>query len=174
MNFHQFVEEYGTKITIPRGGHIFMAGDESDFLYVVQTGLLKAYYISEEGKESVKSFLTPGDVIGSLTAIYSKQKCSFSLLCLHDATLIRIPFSTLYDHTQDDPEIARSVVSILLEFAMKKERREFELLCLPAQERYTLLLERSPNITKHVTQNDIARYLGITPVALSRIKKRIS
>jgi hypothetical protein len=56
---------------------------------------------------------------------------------------------------------------------MKKERREYELLCLPAEARYRALLERQPNIYESITQNDIARYPGITPVALSRIKQTI-
>jgi DNA-directed RNA polymerase specialized sigma subunit len=35
-----------------------------------------------------------------------------------------------------------------------------------------MLLERSPELFDKVTQKDIARYLGITPVALSRISTR--
>lgn len=54
-------------------------------------------------------------------------------------------------------------------FAMKKEQREYELLCLSAQQRYQALLARKPDIYDFVTQGDIAKYLGITPVALSRI-----
>ena len=53
---------------------------------------------------------------------------------------------------------------------MKKERREYEFLCLSAEERYRLLIKRSPDLVRQVTQNEIARYLGITPVALSRIR----
>ena len=55
---------------------------------------------------------------------------------------------------------------------MKKERREREFLTESAEERYRMLLERSPALFDKVTQKDIARYLGITPVALSRIRKR--
>ena len=35
-----------------------------------------------------------------------------------------------------------------------------------------MLLGRSPELFDKVAQKDIARYLGITPVALSRIRKR--
>ncbi len=43
-----------------------------------------------------------------------------------------------------------------------------EFLTLPAQARYRVLLEQSPELPERVKQKDIARYLGITPVALSR------
>ena len=71
-------------------------------------------------------------------------------------------------------QVAQFVIDGLLELAMKKERREYEFLCLSAEDRYRLIREREPTMLGRVTQNDIARYLGITPVALSRIKSRLS
>jgi CRP-like cAMP-binding protein len=35
-----------------------------------------------------------------------------------------------------------------------------------------LLAEQSPGLIEKVKQKDVARYLGITPVALSRIRAR--
>ncbi|MGH1351815.1 MAG: Crp/Fnr family transcriptional regulator [Methyloligellaceae bacterium] len=173
MELGQFIQENGTVSSFQRHRHVFMQGDEDRSLYVVKEGLLKAYYLLDEGKETIKSFLFPDDIIGSMTAAFSAQQCSFSLLCLQDCVLIRIPFDKLYECVQAQPELALRVIDLLLNFSMKKERREYELLCLSAEERYQMLLERSPEISDYVTQNDIARYLGITPVALSRIKKRL-
>ena len=65
------------------------------------------------------------------------------------------------------------MTDFLLAYGIKKETREFELLCLPAEERYRRLLDAAPSLFERVTQNDIARYLGVTPVGLSRIKKRV-
>ena len=36
------------------------------------------------------------------------------------------------------------------------------------------MLDTAPAILDLVTQNEIARYLGVTPVGLSRIKKRVT
>jgi len=55
---------------------------------------------------------------------------------------------------------------------MKKEQGEFEFLCMSAEERFCRIAEVSPTLLEKVTQNDLSRYLGITPVGLSRIKKR--
>ena len=45
-----------------------------------------------------------------------------------------------------------------------------EFLSLSAEARYRLLLDRSPELVTRLKQRDIARYLGITPVALRRIR----
>jgi CRP-like cAMP-binding protein len=81
-------------------------------------------------------------------------------------------FEALYAASRKHVEIAARLVDFLLAFAMKKERREMEFLSLTAEDRYRLLLERAPELEQRVRQKDIARYLGITPVALSRIRAR--
>lgn len=172
MNFIELLKTQGQRVTKDKQSHVFRQGDDDRYLYFVQSGMLKAYYTSEEGKEFVKSFIATNDIICSLTSAYSKGACSFSLICLEDTELLKIPFSKLSGSSKEYHEIATNMVDVLLNFSMKKEKREYEFLCLSAEQRYRLLEKNSPEIVKKVTQNDIARYLGITPVALSRIKNR--
>lgn len=172
MNFHELLKTEGMTIEKGKGEPIFMQGDLDKSFYFVQSGLLKAYYLSEDGKEFVKSFLLPNDIIGSLTSAYSAGSCTFSLICLEPVTLRKIPFEVLYEYSKKDLEIANTMIELLLHVAMKKEKREFEFLCLSAEQRYCKIAETSPMILEKVTQNDLARYLGITPVGLSRIIKR--
>ena len=174
MNLNEFILKNGNPLVAEADEHLFRQGDLSQSLYIVKSGLLKAYYLSVDGKEHIKSFLLPGDNIGSLTALHSGQACTFSLVCLKPCELIVLKFSDLYDASRQDAEISAAVVDFLLKFGMKKEMREYELLCLSAEERYRRLIVNTPDLFKQVTQNEIARYLGITPVALSRIKKRMS
>jgi len=172
MNFYELLKAEGKTVQKSKNEHIFMQGEEDRSLYYVQSGLLKAYYTSDEGKEFVKSFISVNDIICSLTSAYSEDSCSFSLVCLQDSLIIRIPFPVLLEYSKEHHEIANNMIEVLLNFSMKKEKREYQFLCLSAEQRYRLLEKHSPNIVEQVTQNDIARYLGITPVALSRIKNR--
>lgn len=173
MNFHELLQLEGANIKKDKGEHIFMQGEVDESLYFIQSGLIKAYYTSEEGKESVKSFLLPNDIIGSLAAVYLDKYCSFSLICLEPAKLKKIPFKIILEYSKKDLVIANNMIEVLLNFAIKKEKREFEFLCLSAEERFCKLVEKTPMLLDKVTQNDLARYLGVTPVGLSRIKKRV-
>lgn len=173
MNFHELLQNESETLKKEKGEHIFMQGEVDKSLYYVRSGLLKAYYTSEDGKESVKSFIVANDIIGSLAASFSKKHCSFSLICLEPTNLRRIPFDVILEHSKKDLEIANNMIDVLLKFSIKKEEREFEFLCLSAEERFCKLIESHPTLLGKVTQNDLARYLGITPVGLSRIKKRV-
>ena len=153
--------------------HVFRQGDTDRKIYFVREGILKAYYVSTEGKETIKSFILAGDFIGSLTAAYRNEVCSFSLVCQEQSVLLPVDFDILYNASQQDLKVASKVLDFVLGFAMKKERREMELLSMSAEDRYRQLQEQSPALLERVKQKEIARYLGITPVALSRIRKRI-
>ena len=123
------------------GEHIFRQGDENRSVYVLQEGLLKAYYLSDEGKENIKSFIQPGELIGSLAAAYFKEDCSFSVVCLEPSDTVELDFDALYAATKEDLEMASAMVEHLLNFSMKKERREREFLTESAEERYRMIEE---------------------------------
>lgn len=173
MKLSEYVQSEGRELIVEAGGHVFLQGDEDRFIYKVKTGLLKAYYTSEDGKENIKSFIMPGGQIGSLAANHAGQPSTFSLMAVSQTQLVSVRFSGLYEASQSDAELASEIVNFLLAFGIRKEIREFELLCLSAEDRYKRLLEQSPELLELVTQNEIARYLGVTPVGLSRIKKRV-
>jgi len=46
-------------------------------------------------------------------------------------------------------------------------------LLFDAEKRYTLFLQEQPNLDQRIKQNMIASYLGITNVALSRVRKKM-
>ena len=166
-------EEFGETLDFDSGDVVFHQGEDNDSLYYIQAGLLKAYYVTADGKEYVKSFLKEADIIGNLTALMSELGCSFTLICLEPSSLIRVPFSELLTQAENNLETANQLIWLLVNLAIKKERREYEFLCLSAEERYRILKETTPELLTRVTQNDVARYLGITPVALSRIRSRM-
>jgi len=164
----------GKLIQRTKGDMLFQQGDHDTSIYVVTTGLLKAYYLTMDGKELIKSFIPEGEFIGSLVACQSGEPCTFNLTCLEDSQLLKVSFADLQAISNANKEAAELLTQSLISLAIKKERREYEFLCLSAADRYRLLKERSPELLCRLTQNDIARYLGITPVALSRIKQRIN
>lgn len=173
MELAEVAETRGVRVSKDAGEYLFRQGAPETSLYFVRSGLLKAYYLSEDGKENVKSFIATGDSIGSLMACYAGGTSTFSVVCLEKSELTAIDFPALQDAAATNLDVSKAVIELLLSFAIKKETREYELLCLSAEQRYRRLLERAPHLFECVTQNEIARYLGVTPVALSRIKQRL-
>jgi len=54
-----------------------------------------------------------------------------------------------------------------------KEQREAALLLDDAETRYRQFLSDYPGLDKRIAQYHIASYIGVTPVTLSRIRKKM-
>ncbi|MEM7257277.1 MAG: Crp/Fnr family transcriptional regulator [Pseudomonadota bacterium] len=166
------IRALGKLAQLHKSDHIFKQGEVDRSIYFVQTGLLKAYYVTLDGKELIKSFIQPGEFIGSLLSCDTGAPSTFYVQCLQDTTVQRIGYDELRNIARSNPQMNELIIRSLSQLAIKKEQREYEFLCLSAPERFALLKQRQPDLVQQLTQNDIARYLGITPVALSRIKQR--
>jgi len=48
-----------------KGEHLFREGEAADCFYVVRSGSVKGYMVTEDGEEQVLGFYLPGDVFGN-------------------------------------------------------------------------------------------------------------
>ena len=56
---------------------------------------------------------------------------------------------------------------------MHKENKERFMLLYSPEERYQLFCQHYPDLEQRITDSQIAAYLGITAISLSRIKSRL-
>lgn len=91
---------------------------------------------------------------------------------LQETDALAVPMRTFLRLREQNPGWERINRRVLEELYAGKEQREFQLLTMTAAERYRRLLQDVPRIAE-VAQYHLASYLGITPVALSRIRRRL-
>ncbi|MCH6258922.1 hypothetical protein MLD52_20365 [Puniceicoccaceae bacterium K14] len=138
----------------------------------MKSGLLKATYLTLEGKEAIKTFFSGGALVGSLHCVMKKEALPFGAVALQGSSLFSFSLEDLRACAKTDLELANELIERLIQVALVKERREREFLTLSPYERYCSLRDQAPEILENVTQADIVLYLGVTPVALSRMKGR--
>ena len=168
---NELLRSMGSARHFSKGGVLLRQGDMHGNLFFIQQGLVKAYYQTRNGKEFIKSFIPAGEMIGSMQAIVADKPCAFSVMALEPTSVLEITKPRLLQMLEQQ-DVVIWLNQQLLKLAMKKEQREYEFLCLTAEQRYLRLYEQEHALLQRLTQYDIAQYLGITPVALSRIRKR--
>ena len=95
-------------------------------------------------------------------------------LALENTELLSISHSDL-NELYKGSEIGLNIGRIASEsLFIHKQAQQIDLLTLTAEERYTKLLSRQPEIIQRTPQKHIASYLGITPESFSRIRKKIT
>lgn len=170
----QKLEGYCFEDEYKKGSHIFTQGELCRDVFCVRRGLIKVYYNTLDGKEWIKTFIADQGIIGSRSSQALNIASPFSALCLEDTEIISFPYARFEDACFEDMQLARAIFRFTQWLGVKKELREYQLLCLSVEEAYQEFVHANPALVARLTQIDIARYLGITPIALSRIKKRLA
>jgi len=168
--------EFATQIQlkfVEAGGTVFMQGAEHPYVYVVRRGLIKNVYLRDSGDAWIKSFSSEGRFFASVAALKPGGRTSFSAVCVEDSELERIPFRVIEPLADSDLAWSTVLRRALAIFADRKEQRERDLLTLNPEDRYRAVLAEQPDLESRITQKDLAAYIGITPVGLNRIVRRV-
>ena len=159
--------------TFAAGENVIEAGDRVREINFVVTGLARYYYLTSEGKEFNKSFARTGQVLSSVSSLVSGAPSPFSIQALEPCECLTISYADLEELCNGYREWEILARRLLEQLAIKKERREADFLLLSASERYTKFLDEFADVADRIPNYHIASYLGITEVALSRIRKRL-
>jgi CRP-like cAMP-binding protein len=155
-----------------RGFDLFRQGEPDGNLYYLHNGLVRLGYLAPAGAAHTKSIVAEGGLFGSLKALAAGAAASFTATTLEPSVVVRLPYAALEQAMSLDLRWERAVRLALQDLALAKEEREFELLTLTPTQRWTRLRDRRPDLVARVSQVELARLIGVTPVALSRIKAR--
>jgi CRP-like cAMP-binding protein len=158
---------------LPAGTQIAKTEEVPSKIYMLVSGLMRAYLSSETGKEYNKNFFMPFSFVGALTGLIKKQPSLLVYEALTDCKVYEIDFKILMAQCKIDINISNLYNRVLEHVFVKYEERQMELISMDAKERYLKLCRKFPDLESLVPQYQIASYLSITPVQLSRIRKKI-
>ena len=154
------------------GEHFLRAGEPAEFAALVTHGSVREYYSLADGAERVKAFVFAVGLTGSLADLLSKGLSTSSIVADEEARMLVVRFEDLSALARRMPSWDNVFRVLTQQLYLRKARREYELLALDAQARYAALLEQQPQIESQVQARHIASYLGVTPVHLSRLRRR--
>ncbi|GGF18843.1 Crp/Fnr family transcriptional regulator [Echinicola rosea] len=155
------------------GEHWIREGQVPSSFGFVDKGLFRIYYADADGHEVTKGFFQEGSFPTAYTSLQTEKPSYFFIQALEDAQLVTIDYKKWLGMYRADPVWKDFLIAMLTKGYAKKEKRERELLQLSAEERYRGFLTEYPGLDKRIKQHYIASYLGITPVALSRIRRKM-
>ncbi len=159
-----------------KGEHIFREGEEADAFYVVRSGSIKSYLVTEDGEEQVLGFYLPGDVFG-LDNTDSEVRMS-SAITLETTSLCRFPHAYLSDKSQG---------ANLLRIAAEQMQRDHNLVLMLARKdadgRIASFIDDLANrywsrgyshsaFLLSMSRQDIGCYLGLAVETVSRTLTR--
>jgi len=150
-------------------------GQIENYISFIEKGEVRLYIPKEdEEKEITFGFSFQEEFVSAYDSFLTQSPSTYQLEALVDTTLWSISYSDLqevYATTRIGNTMGRFVAERLF---LIKSKREQSLLNETSEQRYLNLFKDRPNVIKQIPLKYIASYIGVTPQALSRIRKRIS
>jgi CRP/FNR family transcriptional regulator, cyclic AMP receptor protein len=170
----------------PAGQIVFHEGDLGDAIYLLKTGHVRLYRITEEGREATLAVLGPGDVFGELALFEETQRTTFAeaMDSAHICAASVEDFSALMGHK---PQLTMMVAR---EIARRRQATEtrlagtafatvrgrvIEVLRSLAEEHGETLPDGSVRILIRISHQQIASFAGASrescTVELGRLQR---
>ena len=147
-----------TRRTVIAGEHLLRAGEPARRCCFVQHGLLREYYTDADGRESTRQFAGRGEFSGSLADLLAPGNtgAAVSIEALTEGTLWEADWATLDALAENHPSLMKLLRRIAESLYLRKTRREFEMLTLPAAERYRNFLALHPGLDARLHRHQVA------------------
>nr|WP_299385651.1 Crp/Fnr family transcriptional regulator [Allomuricauda sp.] len=152
---------------------VLAANSVESHLSFISEGAVRLY-IPKEDDELTFGFVFAGSFVSAYDSFLTQKPSPYAIATLTKSVLWQISHSDLekvYNTTEIGNFIGRKASE---ELFLKKSKRELSLLNETAEERYLKLFEERPELIREIPLKYLASYIGVTPQALSRIRRRIS
>jgi len=160
--------------TLAAGEIYIREGSVTPKLAYIRNGLLRAWCKKENGDEATLILRWENQFVASIDTIIHRRPSRYIYQALEDTTLVEADYDAAMTIIDQSPKLSASRSTFLLHMLSMSVDRVEAFVLLSPEERYRKMLDEKPDIINRVADKHLATFLGITPVSLSRIRKRIS
>jgi len=149
------------------------AGNHAQEIGFLKKGVVRAFFLNQEGKEYNKQFFVAPSIIGAYSSLLTKQPTKIAQQAVTDCEILVANYDDLekgYNQFHDLERLGRKIAEF---YFLEKEQKEIEMALLDADKRYVIMQKKFPKIESILPQYYIASYLGISPTQLSRIRRKL-
>lgn len=160
--------------TLAAGDIYIREGELSKKLAYVKEGLIRAYQVNDKGDERTLLLRWEDQFLTSHDNLFFQQPSRFVYQALEDTTLLVADFDAIQALIENTGAMQYSRYYFVLDMLANAMHRVESFVLLNPEERYQQLMQQKPDLLQRVPGKYLASLLGITPVSLSRIRKRIA
>lgn len=147
-------------------------GEKSTEIGLIVKGAFRSYYIDKKGNDITKYFYAEGEILFSYVAYLNQKESMYSVQALEDSEILVAKISDFEKIIAGNSQLILFYKKMVDSVLVAKEEHASSFKLLNSTERYKQFLAAYPGLEKRLKQCHLASYLGITPVSLSRIRKK--
>jgi CRP/FNR family transcriptional regulator len=161
-------------ITFQKKEIFIQSGQVQQSVGFIVSGLIRSYYIDDNGNEKTVRFYAEKDYATHYTAFITQQPCKYTFQCLENTVLVLLSYENMqltYRHIPTFEKYGRLVAEEILK--MQQQRIE-SFVFQTAKERYIDFMKQHPDLYNRVSLSHLCSYLGIERQTLTRIRQKLA
>ena len=159
-------------IHLKKGERLVSPGHLVDRFYYLEKGCI-SFYKMEDGEIKVLEFYTDDVFFTDLIAYVKETHSNCYLEATENTTVFAVKKELAEQSFRKSHQLERFGRLSMQEAFIKTFNRVDRLNNRSNEERYVRILNKRPDLLQRVPQYLIASYLGLTPVGLSKLRKRL-
>ena len=159
---------YWTEYSVPKKTIITESGNTERYIYFVEEGIQKSYYLNE-GKEHIMFFSYSPSFSGVMESFLTQTPSRYYLETITDSKLLRLSYKKHSELIQENRALETLFRKITEQFLLGIIERHHHLMAFNTETRFKKFTKRSPHLLNMIPQKDIASYLRIDPTNFSRL-----
>lgn len=151
--------------------YLLKISNSVDKVFFINKGILRVIITDRENVDHTVHFSLENQFISDYSAFLTKTPAVHAIQALENTEVVILPREATewgYDNLKEGNKLGRLIAEY---YFLYFDNRIANTYLRSPKERYDIMSKIFPNIHNRVPQNQIASYLGISPVHLSRLKK---
>ena len=165
--------EEGELKQLKKGETFLSIGDVCKYLGYIESGSFKYVAYTKNGDEKIVGLETVGGFVANWPYCLQRLPSQLSIISNSDSEISCLPVSKIIKWMEEDPDFEKLVNLATKAMFYTIYERMIDLYKKTPKERYEDLLNICPQIFELFDLKDIASFLNITPIYLSRIRKKL-
>lgn len=155
------------------GEHWVRSGERRDEFFFISEGLLRTYYVDQDGTEVNEGFYDAGMLLGPISCFISGSPCLYYIQAIEPCILVAVNYHQFHRYAQDKPAILNFEITFMQSLFVSNAKRDAKRLINNGEQRYRWFCREYAHLLERIPQYHIASFLGLTPVSLSRLRRQI-
>ncbi|MCD8741702.1 Crp/Fnr family transcriptional regulator [Mucilaginibacter roseus] len=172
----QILADHLTFINLKKKEYFVEKGKVCQYFGFITSGSVRYFSVREDGEEITNYFSFNNELTSSYKSFLRQEPSFVYIQALEDTSLVCLSHSNiqkLLEHPQLSHKMDRFGRLVAEYYLCCYEDRVQAFITQSPEQRYLKLLQEGQGVLQRIPQHYIANFLGVTPVSLSRIRKRI-
>ena len=146
----------------------------SNEVFMVLKGMVRCFRIDETGEDITIALYPENYLVPNVDYVLFKDKSRCFYEAIEETVTLSMDLDAAIVIIERSDKLSVNSKFIYLLFMKRMYKRIESFVFLSPEQRYELFVKDNPSIDNRVPDKYIANVLGMTPVSLSRIRKRLS